>query len=1470
MDTATSHSWQLRQQNTQLPKYVDLERFLASRCVAFENSEAWLTKDSDLGSFSQSSINKKRNNDKKAKGVLLASNSVPGDKCPCCTGLHKIYSCDKFKELSIKDRLNTVREAHLCFNCLSSFHMSNKCKSKGSCDQCGRKHNSLLHITKHQQSNSQEDENLAQVQNSKDTNIIQTSRIGALAAMPVSLGNSYAFIATAEVIVKDIRGNDRKCRVVLDSGSQVNFISKSFQNVLQLSGTKVLLPVSGIGSSRIRSTIKVEVQISSRVSEFTTSITCYVLSSIIESLSPCTRPLAGWGISDKIISHLADPHFDQTRPVDILIGAGIFFDLLEADKIQLETGNLALQNTKLGWIMTGELSANSLLSIGTTIEADWKLMQSQNGSFGSMSKNNKRCLEEEQAVKHFEETVSRRIDGRFVLYLPLKPEVDQLGNSLFMATSRFLNVERRLLRDEQLRADYVKFMNEYIKMDHMELVIEESPPASRIFYLPHHAVIKTSSLTTKVRVVFDASAKSSSGLSLNDVLMCGPNIQDDLFSILCRFRSHQFVITADVEKMFRQVEIVEKDRDLHRIVWREHPSEPLRTYRLKRVAYGTTSASFMTTKCLSVLAEDANHQYPEAAEAIKRDFYMDDLMTGSHSEEECLRLQREITRILDSGKLPLRKWCSNSSSILGRIDNRINDNLFILELGEEDVIKSLGLCWKPMTDVFQFNVEASKIKGKITKRMLLSALNSIFDPLGFLAPVLVKGKVFLQQLWLMKANWDSSLPDDIRDKWLQYWTDFSELKSLEIPRKTRVPNEEATEFHGFCDASQDAYGACIYVRSKVSNGKWHTQLLCASTRVAPLKGATIPRLELCGALTLTQLAVKVAGSWKCDINKFFLWTDSTIVLGWLNSQPNRLKLFISNRITQILDVTNIGQWRYVKSKDNPADILSRGVKAQDLYKTDNWWHGPSWLIQEEETWHSNIMQFPREDELPERKPLRLALVSIQSPNKLIDTFSSWQRLRRATAWILRFIDYIKSKRARPSTYYLTAKDLQIAERRLLTCIQREVFQDEYLALLKGMDIPYCSKLKSLRPYLKNGLIVVGGRLENSDIPEQQKQPIILPSNHKITQLIFKDRHLNSLHCGPQLLLAEVRQYYWPLRGRIIARSTVRHCVDCVRAKPNFHIPIMAPLPKQRVQISCPFTFTGVDFAGPLIIRSGVRGRVGKKAWISIFVCFSTRAVHIEPVEDLTSKAFIAALRRFIPRRGKPKEIWSDNGTNFVGANKELSTYIKNVDSQMANEGIVWRFNPPAAPHFGGLWEGAVKSAKHHLTRTIKEAKLTLSELHTLLCQVEACLNSRPLTPMSSDPDDLQPLTPAHFLLGRPISQLPELDLSKENPNGLRRWKFVQYLLQTFWKRWQSEYLPQLQIRGKWTSGCNTLAVNDIVIIKEENLTPTKWKMARITRLNPGRDGNVRVVTLQTANGTTMCRPVAKLCRLPVNEEFTIG
>jgi len=835
------------------------------------------------------------------------------------------------------------------------------------CQKCRRRHNTIIHL--------EQQEKLER--NNEEVSQPSTGSKSPEEPLKVSCAaqheNAHVFLATAIVLVTDNVGNKRKCRVILDSGSQINFISKKLVNLLHLPRKNASVSISGIGTNQSHAASCLDIRVQSRTSDYQVDLLCYVLSNMVTDLAACVEPKEGWKLPANVLTTLADPEFHKRRSVDLLIGGGAFFDILCAERRIIDKGPLYLQNSQFGWIVTGELGLTCLLginSVGKGLEEEWQSEENDKSSkYGRLSKANQRSLEEEETAEHFRQTTSRDMDGRFIVHLPKKSIVKNLGASLSMATSRFLSVERRLQADDKLKTEYTAFMNDYIKLGHAREVTGDTIIPEPSFYLPHHAVIKASSLTTKVRVVFDASAKSSSGLSLNDVLKCGPTVQEDVFGILARFRKFQYVITSDVEKMFRQIQVAKEDWNLQRIVRRSDPNEQLCTYQLTTVTYGTTPASFLATQCLVSLAEEERLNFPQAARAILHDFYMDDLMTGADTIEKCAKLQKEINSIMDSGKLPLRKWCSNSQSIMNLIGKREHDPLFSLEIGDQDTVKSLGLEWKPLADQFFFTISTVTRKKRLTKRMILSDLNRIFDPLGLLTPVHVKGKIFLQQMWATKMGWDTQLSDEIQKKWIGFYQTLEQLKCCIIPRKVIPVASDEVEMHGFCDASEQAYGACVYVRSRDSNGKWHSRLLCAKTRVAPLKGATIPRLELNGALLLAELVNKVAESWMVSVHTFRLWTDSMIVLSWLNSQGVRLKTFVLNRVCQILELTDISQWHHVRTDRNPADIISRGITSSELIVAEEWWQGPKWMSTEEEKWSHPTAQLIEDDQIPEQRQL---------------------------------------------------------------------------------------------------------------------------------------------------------------------------------------------------------------------------------------------------------------------------------------------------------------------------------------------------------------------------------------------------------------------------------------------------------------------------------------------------------------------
>lgn len=517
-----------------------------------------------------------------------------------------------------------------------------------------------------------------------------------------------------------------------------------------------------------------------------------------------------------------------------------------------------------------------------------------------------------------------------------------------------------------------------------------------------------------------------------------------------------------------------------------------------------------------------------------------------------------------------------------------------------------------------------------------------------------------------------------------------------------------------------------------------------------------------------------------------------------------------------------------------------------------------------------------EDNLPELRPVALALLVPIESNAILDRHSSWNRLIRITSWLLRFkynTQCSSSGDKQKMVGGLSVIELNNAKTIWLKFVQATAFKTEFADLRTGKQVRASSSLKYLCPFIcEAGLLRVKGRLDHASISNEQRYPIILPSSSKITRLIFEYEHIRHLHIGPQGLLANIQIRFWPLRGRNIARSVVRKCMTCFKNNPSFTTQFMAPLPRSRVSIDRPFNRTGIDFCGPIHIRSGIRRVVSVKGYIAVFVCFITRAVHLELVSSFSSDAFLAALKRFITRRGHCNHIHSDNGSNFIGANKELCTYFAadkgktTVPDSMANLGIQWHFNPPSSLHFGGIWESAVREAKRHLAKITKNALFNFEEMSTFLCQVEAVLNSRPLVSLSDDPGDYSALTPAHFLVGGSLMLPPEPDISTVATNRLKRWKLLTAQTQIFWKRWSREYLPQLQRRNKWIKPSRNIKSGDLAILRDEVLPLAKWTLVRVSKTHPGIDGVVKVVTVRTASGSEYKRPVIKLTLLPSNED----
>lgn len=770
---------------------------------------------------------------------------------------------------------------------------------------------------------------------------------------------------------------------------------------------------------------------------------------------------------------------------------------------------------------------------------------------------------------------------------------------------------------------------------------------------------------------------------------------------------------------------------------------------------------------------------------------------------------------------------------------------------------------------------------------MLSTISQIYDPLGLLSPTVIMFKILLQQLWLSKLDWDTPVSRDIALTWDNYIKSLDCLPELKIPRHVMSNYLQHKELHIFTDASQTAYGACAYVRTYDDNSEVTVKLLCAKSKLAPLKSLTIPRLELCGALVGAKLYNKIIESLRLKFTNVHFWTDSTIVIGWLSMSPHLLKTFVQNRVTEINELTDDSKWLHVQSKDNPADLLSRGLSLDLLNNNHLWWNGPSFLQDNNNNFCNNKLDNNIIDlsNLPEIKGHTSNHICVQSYDLIqFDKFSSFNKLKRVWAYVLRFINNLRHRVDRSDKYILHAGALSVDELNrsqclLVRCAQSESFPEVYECLINKLPIKANAKemnrIASLNVFLDDQqLIRVGGRLSNStSFNYNKKHPLLLCSKHPLSVLLVRHEHLRLFHAGPQLVLSSLRELFWLLCARNLVRKVVRKCVTCTRIRGKTLTPIMGNLPANRLDPGFPFERTGVDYAGPIMIlnRKG-RGSRLVKGYICLFICFLTKAVHLELVTSLSTDDYILALKRFISRRGKPNAIYSDNGKNFVGAAREISGFLSNNNKHIVNfatnDGIQFHFIPPYSPHFGGLWESGVRSVKYHLRRIVGNANLTYEEFSTVLAQIEAILNSRPLSPLSSDPMDFTPLTPGHFLLGRPLTAPPAEDVKDTNLSRLSRYRRMEQLRQHFWRRWSREYISELQMRTKWKLKKDDIILGSLVLIKEDNLPPLKWRLGRVTRVFPGADGVSRVAEVETSMGPIR-RPFSKICSLPVEDASSL-
>ncbi|XP_043482815.1 uncharacterized protein LOC122511551 [Leptopilina heterotoma] len=830
---------------------------------------------------------------------------------------------------------------------------------------------------------------------------------------------------------------------------------------------------------------------------------------------------------------------------------------------------------------------------------------------------------------------------------------------------------------------------------------------------------------------------------------------------------------------------------------------------------------------------------------------MDDFLDCVDSEIEALELIKQVTEINSQAGFEMHQWASNSPEVMKNIapEKRAEGPInFTVKNSLECYEKALGILWNPRSDVFRFNItfttNTAKLLNKkdVTKRELLRVIMSVFDPLGFLSPITIRGRMLLQDVWRSRIAWDQELQESEARNWQNWLSSISTVKGSEISRCYSYRTEKVVrrELHTFCDASKLAYAAVAYLRVTYDNGSVDLAFVASKSRVTPMKPQSIPRLELQAGVIGCRLAETIKKELELQINEQYFWTDSRTVLQWIQNDPRTYPPYVSHRLGEIDELSNIQEWRWVPSKENPADIATRDTNFTPS-SMSHWFQGPAFLEKGKENWPESVIK------------QNFVILNVKIPNfgtPDINRFSSWLRLIRTTMKVLQFVQLCKGN-------VISKKQLfDKAERQWILQTQQESFGAELESLKRGENIDKGSKLLCLCPKLdQDGLLRVDGRINAArNVSKKMKNPIILDGKHPYSRLLIDYFHKKFHHGNQMTVINEVRQKFWITKLRSTVRAVVDHCLYCRlrRAKPK--VPRMGELPTARVSHHVwPFTYCGIDYFGPMQVK---KGRRREKRWGVLFTCLSTRAVHLELAASLSADSTILAIRRLSARRGQPLELYSDQGTNFKGADRELRNAISEIDVEKQREyaaanSITWKFNPPAAPHMGGSWERLVRSIKTSLKVILKEQAPTEEVLLTLMTEAEYVVNCRPLTEISMDPKDPEALTPNHFLIGS-SSRIPDV-----NKYGIiqkcsrKQWKIAQHLSEEYWKRWIREYLPTMISRKKWQEDSHPIKTGEVVVITDRRFPRNTWLKEIVEQTYPGLDKRVRVAKIRTSRGSLM-------------------
>ncbi len=1312
--------------------------------------------------------------------------------------------------------------------------------------------------------------------------------------------NFTPILRTALASLINEHGERMTIRVLMDSGSTTNLIQRHVAAHMALQGDPVYLQVNVAGGKTSTTTKEKNVTfyLESLDGKWQSEeMAATTMNQVVKPLQPKQIDLETYPQTRGI--QLIDPPTNKKSEIHLLLGEPYFSQYTIGPHVMGGIDEPGVVNTVFGFVLCGAQPEHELAHarVLTTIPNDISFLWEMDRAG---IEDESHLTVEEAEVEDFmaKNTHYNKEEKRYYTCLPWKLDPKEfLDNNFERAKAICLTTARRNAKQVHLVQEAFQQLRKYNFAEEVP-TNEIMPTDGRFFYyLETHAVVRPERETTKARLVMNAAAKDrETKKSLNDCLYTGRNLINLIPEVLIRFRQFKYGLVVDISKMFHNVAIKKesKDRDAVRYLQPEFDENGsvvnIKIMRHTALPFGLTSSPYQAIYVLQHHLEKIkkeNGYLSHYINKIQRGMYVDDTVISASTPEEIRDIVETMKKCFGSCSMQFHKALTN------------NNELLLCKLQEKDLLQKsesdiLGLHWDATSDTLSL-IEAAttpKKENQETKRAILSQLASIHDVLGLSGPFVIRAKLLMQEVWERKCDWDDPVPEDLQIKYQKWKSEIPLLKDLKIPRWIKRGSDDNIYIASFGDSSLNSYAAVTFLVIKAKAGETESHLIMSKSRVAPKKlfkvkkmkneKLTITRLELCGQVLNSKLAEFVRNTLNLPKENVHLFCDSKVTLGRLQQGPYGYCQYVGNRIRSCLNLFPADQFHYIDTKENPADLSTRGETLTSLLKATLWWHGPHLLSRPVEEWQGRPLQ-PEDDkdinniERIKKLQIPVVLTILTTPelDQLQNKTNSWGKLCRIIAYVRRFINNSRHQLHRKRKFQpvkaippVGVDEIYEAEEVWLKQMQAQSFQEEISNCIKGESIK--TSLKDALPFLDSkGLLRQNSRVKNN--PYLSPTPIILAKGDRLTEKLVLHYHQLMLHAPAETVYCFLRRRFLLQGGRRELKRILHLCKN-KRCRPLHMFKVReSTLPPFRVDHSEPFLHSSFDICGPCQVKHKCDLKECphpkySKAYIGVFCCNSTRYIHVEALEDMTAKAVLAAFERFFGRRGMPISMITDQGRQIVSVKKELEDLwarinTKKIQEEIAPRGIKWHLTNVYAPNENSLAESSVKLTKTSLLKTFKHGHLSFRDFETALIGCEVIINQRPLGYLREDSNELLPVSPCDLLCGRKLSVIPE-DHRKETKKTTelsRMMKHRQRLITNFWRRFDNDYLENLSYFRLWrenrVSELQPGAVCQII----DKLSPRgKFVLGIVTEVHRGRDGHVRAATLRLTSGATTRRNIRQL------------